>query len=500
MLPLAPIILLIRLATRGTSTGSSSGSGFSATGRAVLWVFGVMSWVGCLLLTLAAIGDWSRERTWERVEIVAVFVSIDVVFGAGLFLAWPILRALARRGTPKLVYYLAHASLIFPLTGETYAGATLLAGIALAHRGRVTKKEVRWLESRLKREQRHLGTFGAAYALIEALKAKRADDKKRRLVALEHAQRARTLFGTLTYFSPRAIPPGVLRFAYEYLALDDARQAHWSAMLLAEKGQATTVVRALASWVREQAGEPAKPYEKRARRRLASPIVERLFSRPKESQPPSGAAEAHALLIRDYDALVRGRAVSPRSSLNVLMLLDTFLHPEYPDTLLPEDIRGDEALVASIHEEVALSLRDVFARTGVPLFALKNIGPVSARVYEALETSLLEEMQSALDRVNEHKKLAYRRDPFAEWLEVAYLRGLYRRIEYTLGPDALARVWKPFAYAYCNLGVLLSETWPRRRPLAFSVFRLLSVEAHRFQDQQQAQQQLHNMTVTSGVQ
>jgi len=501
MLPIGPIVLLVRAlssASSGTSTSAGSKS-FSGTSRAVFWIMGLVGWATMILLTMLIASDCIASRAWHDVAWLASFALLDVVGACGLFFAWPILRAIARRGRPTLVYRLAHLSLIFPWTGETYAGATLLAGIAFAHRGAVTKKEVAWLQSRLEKETRFLGTFGAAYALIEALKAKRARDKHRTRAAVEHAQRARTLFGTLTYMSPRAIPKGVLRFAYEYLALDDARLGHWGGVLLAPKSDATTVVRALGGWVRDREDEKPKPWEIRARKKLASPVVEGLFTRPKESTAPKDATEARAHLARDYHALLRGEPLGPRASLNLLALLDMFTHPEYPETLLPEEIRSDEALVDSIHDDLARSLQDAFLRIGVPIYALKNIGPISARVYQGLEAALLDELKTALDRCNEHKKLQHRRDAFAEWLEVSYVRAVYRRVEFTLGPEAAARVWRPFAYGYCNLGVLLSETWPRSRPLAFAIFRVLSLEAHRFKDEEQARQQLHNMTVTSGV-
>jgi hypothetical protein len=166
---------------------------------------------------------------------------------------------------------------------------------------------------------------------------------------------------------------------------------------------------------------------------------------------------------------------------------------------LPEDIRADAELVASIHDEVARSLSEAFVRTGLPIFALQNIGPVSARVYQFLESALLEEMQVALDRVHEHAKLQLRRDPYTEWLEVSYVRSVYRRIEYTLGPDAKGRVWRAFDYGYGSLGVLLSETWPRMRPLAFAVFKVLSLEARQFKDHDEVERQLRNMTITGGV-
>ena len=68
-----------------------------------------------------------------------------------------------------------------------------------------------------------------------------------------------------------------------------------------------------------------------------------------------------------------------------------------------------------------------------------------------------------------------------------------------LGTPAAAEIYPRFVHLYCNVGVELSERFPRMRPLAHAVFKCLSGEALRFQDAENVSQQAHNMHVTSGV-
>lgn len=417
------------------------------------------------------------------------------------FFAWPILHALARRGHVKLAYRLAHLVLLFPSTGETYSGACLLALVALARRGDVTAEERKWVKERLRKESRHLGTYATACALHLLLEARAARDEGRLGEAQELTHRARILLGTVTYVSDRGVPAPVRKIVFELLGLDDARLGRWGSLEIAPEKALTPLARVLRAWTRERMmNKPVEPKIARLRRRLASPVLDKLFERREEAPAPETPRAMWARARRDFQVIARGGSIGPRNILNMLVRFDLMTHPEFPETILPEAIRSDEELVASIHDEIAAALGDVVLREGAPLFAMKGYGPVSARVYQRVEAALLGEMDRKLRLLDERTKTGQRGyGPFEDWLEASEIRSLYRRIEMALGPDAVANVYPHFAFTYCNLGVMFSETQPRMRPLAHAIFKCLSGEAIRFEDQENITQQAHNMKVTAGA-
>jgi hypothetical protein len=427
-------------------------------------------------------------------------VSLLLIIGCAFFFAWPILRWLARRGRPKLVYYLAHASLLFPRTGETYAGATLLAALALAHRGNLTRAELDWVSHRLVKQKATLGVFGAAYAMVQALQARLARDEGRQADAAMFAERARILFGTLTYVSELALPKGVETVVYEYLALDDCRCGMWGVLEIAPEKRVSTIVRAFRGWAREHLGMGEKDKKAaRARKRVASPLVESLYARPTEARPPADAREAHVRACRDFLALQQGRPIGPRATMNMLTTFDVLTHPEASSTLIPEAIRGDEAMVEALHEELAATLAAAILPRGAPIFSMDGYGPISARVYQRLEADVRSALSRALDELVDLAERKERQDAAVEWLLVSRARAAYRKLEFTLGPDAAAQCWPQMRYAYGKFGVLLSETIPRRRPLAHAVFKCLAREAERFNDAESLARERNNMEVTRGV-
>ena len=491
--------------SRGGAARTVETARTARTWRATLWWLLFLGWVLLSVLTLAA--------TLSLLQHDAVVTSADLlgltwmlaVVGVGLsafVLAWPILRALARRGWAKLVYRLAHAVLLFPNTGETYSGACLLALLALAHRGDVTAEERDWVKARLRKETRHLGTYATACALHLLLEARAARDDGRLREAHELVHRARIVLGTVTYVSDRGVPAPVRKIVWELLGLDDARLGRWGSLEIAPEAALTPLAYVLRAWTRERLmDKPSETKTARVRRRLRSSAIEKLFARPETAPPPREEARAvWARARRDFLVLARGGSIGPRSMMNLLVRFDLVTHPEFPETILPEAIRSDEELVASIHDDIAGALTEVVLREGAPLFALKAYGPISARVYQRVEAELFGEMDRTLRRLDERTKAGRRGDgPFEEWLEASQIRSLYRRIEMALGPEAAANVYPHFAFTYCNLGVMLSETQPRMRPLAHAIFKCLSGEATQFDDKENIKQQEHNMKVTAGA-
>jgi hypothetical protein len=505
---MGPLIgIVIALAIRGL-LASRNGKGRSApttaqSGRPMLWGLLLLGWIGftiyavtCTLMLL----DVGAVVTLPAVLRCAFELAVTGAGACVLFLAWPILRRLARGGRPKLVYYLAQCALLFPRTGETHSGASLLALLALAHRGNVTKDELDWVQARLRKETHYLGTYATACALHLALRARLAADAEDLARSQEWSQHARIVLGTITYVSDNGVPDGVRQVAYELLGLDDARLGRWGSLEIAPEKSLTPLARVLRGWTRERLmDKPAEPKVARLRRRLATPTLDELFNRPREFSAPGGVDEVSLRVRRHFVTLVRGGAIGPRHILNLLGALDALLHPKFKETLLPAAVRDDDEIVTQIHEEVARTLAGPIAREGAPLFAMNGYGPISARVYQQVEAQLLGEMERALANLDARTAARVRNDPFSEWLEASYVRSVYRRLEHCLGPEAAAHVWPHFAFSYGRLGVRLSETSPRMRPLAYAVFKCLSGEAVRFDDKENIKQQAHNMTVTSGV-
>ena len=461
------------------------------TGRQVLWAVLLLAWIAGATWTLAA--ALAREP-----RFAAIGLPLASVGAAVLFFAFPILRALARRGHPRLVYRLAHLSLVFAIAGEAYSGACLLALLALAPRGGVTREELDFVRTRLAKETYHAGAFATASALLLLLEARVARSEGRHADAASLWEKGRTLLGTVTYVSERAVPRPALAIAYELLGLDDAGRGRWGTLELAPDQALTPVSKILRGWARERLmKQPPVPKIDRLRRRAASPVLDALFARrsePEEAEPTDEQLWERAR--RDYVVLLRGGSTGPRRIINLLATFDVMLHPRFERTALPPEMRDDEEAVASIHDDVASALTGPLAREGAPLFAMKAYGPISARVYQNVETALLGEMERALDALDARMKHGDRLDATGEWLEASYVRAVYRKIQMTLGSDAGARVWPRFVFSYCGLGVDLSENEPRIRPLAYAIFNCLHGEAVRLEDEDNVRQQAHNMRVT----
>jgi hypothetical protein len=510
VIPIGPIVVIgIRLLAGRGLPGIQNGTPQMARSWR-LTLYGLLS-VAWGILAVVLYG-WSQElaspnHARSRGDLILLPIALGVVFGASvLFFSWPILRRLVRRlHRPKLVYYLAHLCLICPFTGEAYAGASLLALLALAHRGNVKKEELDWFQARLSKERRHLGTYATACALHQMLTARIARDERRFEEADVLTQRARTLLVTTTYLSSPAIPKGVRKLAYELIALDNARRGQWGMLEGAFPGDLTPLARVIrAFWYaiagRSSSNERERKAVERFRRKLKSPILDRLYARSERVEPEPTTAEAvWTRSCGTLKALLLGETVPPRAAQNMLAAFDVLLDPSCPATVLPEAIRDDDELVDFAHEEIAKALVHPVLRIDAPLHAMPAHGPISARVYQDAETALSGEVDRALAMVTERLERGERLDPFSEWCQVSHVRSAYHRLGTTIGPHAVAQIWPNLVYVYCKLGVDLSEKYPRMRPLAHAVFRSLWCDATRFEDRTNIDQQLHNMNVTAGV-
>lgn len=472
--------------------------------RSALWTVALILWLSLsfvMTITIVVLFTTSAGAISRTTQLVAA--SMIVVMGAGaaaLFFAWPLLRRLARRGHPKVVYYLAHIAPVFPKTGETYSGACLLALLALAHRGSVTKDELEWVRTRIGKETWHLGTYATACALHVALQARLAANENRTSEAEEKRRLARILLGTVTYASESGAPKPVRQLVWELLGLEDASLGHWGSLDVPPEKLLTPLARVLRDWVRDRLmNKPASPDLERRRRRFASPVLDDLFERPREVPPPESPAEMWSQARRNFATLMRGGSIGTRHALNVLATFDLLLHPQFEGTLLPPTVREDEELTNLVHDEIAKALTGPIARECPPLFAMNAYGPISARVYQQVETLLLSEMERAFVALEHRANAGLRQDAFSEWMEASYVRSVFRRVEMALGPDVAARVWPDFVHWYGNFGVQLSETAPHRRVLAHTIFKALSGDAVRFGDEANVKQQEHNVIVTSGV-
>lgn len=507
MLPIAPIVLLLRLLAERRSGGQALGGGEVENGRYLLWSFVLLGWCCLLLFGAVAAIDFVIHETPEKLRSAALLFGIALVFAPPLLFPFPLLHRLARTGHHRLVYYLAHLFVVFAKRGETHAAASLLSGLALAYRGGATRSELEWLLRRISTNQGILGTAGAAYAVYGALSANLSRREGRRAEADDLAQTARILLGTMTYLSPIGAPKPVMKIAFELLGCDDARRGHWGALLLAPWEQCTKTLRIFRAYVKTRL-EKSDDNTREVQRALAlakkskSPFVEALFARVDEPPPPSTVNEARQRAVQTYLSLARNEAVGPRTVVNMLATFDVVTHPEFPENVLSDEVKADPEAIDAFHESVADALAAPIAKNLiVPLYALapRGFGPVSARVYQKVETALFGELERAIRAIDERCDHHLRRDPFGEWLEVSQVRSIYRRIRATLGDDAARHVWPVFCRGYCRLGVQLSETWPRMRPLAHAVFKVLHSEAVRFEDAANIEQQAHNVAVTSGL-
>lgn len=498
--PPPTLILTVFLLVGAMARGLNARSRVSPIqGRSFLWLLAVGGWAVAIVVSFASIPEGASPielaRGWLRTGLIAAT-------GIGLlFFAWHPLAWLTRLGRPKLVHGLARGVLLFGYTDETHAGACLLAGLALAHRGNATREERAWLLAALERETRLLGTHATAYAVYLALEARAARDEGRGEQADLLAEQARLVLGTVTYFSPAAVRDVVRRCVYELLTLIEASRGMWGQVMGSPKELLPKAARLVRTWADERLKPPAEgalaKTRKKRTERTGSPHLDALFARKPEESEELTAADGYARACAIHRALVAGRAVGPRRVIFMLAVFDMLLHPEFPETALPEEVRKDEPLLESVYDEIAESIATTLVLQPVPFFALDRPGVISARVYQRLEAKLLNELSSALDALNERYRQGVRASLHEELLETARVRGIYRRIEQCFGAEAVARYLPILVECYGNFAVGLSETWPRRRPLAYSVFNVLHGEARRFQHPGYVALQQKNMNVTS---
>jgi hypothetical protein len=487
------VIFLVMLAFRELAKQRNRARGRYAPGtswRRIAWgVAVVCSLTSALILLLTFFAP--------HPELLAFFVLATP--GVLLVSAAPILSRFARLGRPRTAFVLAHVLFVFGRTDETFSGAVLFAALAIAHRGAPAPGEIEWLRSRLVRSKRAYGVFGCACAVVHLLEARAARDAGRSADAEEASLRARAILGTLTYTSNAATTRTVKRLTNELLALLHSSRGEWAHVSTLPDEGVNSLALALRGYANERlAGAPRSEKTSRARRRVGARTIDELFARP----PPSQSAPIDDVLVRGraaFLALGRGEPVGFNSRMMMLVAFDALLSPEFERTAIPADARANADLVAAMQEEAASAITALLLANPPPIGALGRFGPVSARVHQKLESALFDELSRVVSGLRERAKQHWRYDPYREWVDVSMTRVAFRKIEQTFGPAASAQVWPSYAHAYCNLGVQLSETEPRRRPLAHAVFESLRRDAERYGDKAQLEQQRHNTRVTAGI-
>lgn len=502
-MPALPIVWAIILLIRALNGRSKAGS---LKGTTLAWGALVCTWGIAMCVSAVPLLDTPAGKHPPEVLLRALGQTtlLGVVGGGFLFFPWPLLVRLARLGRPKLVYVLAHVCLLFAFSAETRAGACLLAGLALAHRGNTTKAERDWLLSRLQTDERLLGAHATAFALYLALESRAAKDEGNAKASFALAEQSRLVLGTVTYFAQAAVPAGVLREVYELLSLFEAARGQWGGIMGSPVGLLGPTAHALRDWADEQFGPPpgdGAPPVKRKRPRKATGVaqLDALFARTRDERESYSAVEAYAMACGIHRELLRGEPVGPRRVLVMLSVYDVLLHPECPETILPEDVRKDEALLESVYDDIADSIAKSLVHHPAPLCALSQPGIVSARVYQRLESMLTNELTSALTALRERHQYGVRTSLHEELLETSRVRGIYRRFEQCFGTQAVAQYLPSLVQGYGNFGVSLSETVPRRRPLAYALFNVLHGEARRFQHADYIMLYSRNMNATSAI-
>jgi hypothetical protein len=497
------IVLLVRLLVRvGQAKQGKAAPIVRADPRSVLWgLVAVAGLVAALPLGIALLGG-VIDRPSPRSAAALLLLVAAVVGGVLAYRwTWSLLHPVARRGRHRLVYYLAQLSPLFVSSGGTHGGGLLLSAMALAYRPSCTEAERAFVARRLARERPGGAAFGAALAMWHALEARAARDAGDAARALELEECAWSLFGTITYMSARATPLPVRRVAEEYLALDSARRGQWGGIEATTTFHARTSTparRAMVAYLNEKLKRRERdPSDARVLAKLASPVIDRLFARePREEKLDVTGARAWA--TRTYVALVGREPVSARAAVAMLSIYDSLLHPACPDTLLPPEVRDDEALVASVQDAVADSLAEVLAPVGVPFAAMTRYGPISARVHARLEMHLLQDLDRSLKQLDERYRAGTRLDARSDWLDASLVRARYRRVQYTLGDAGATRVLQGVAFSYGNLGVAMTAKPPLRRPLSHAIFNVLYGEARRCGNQASMALQSRNMKITEG--
>ncbi len=491
------VFLLMRFLIAGRARGGARGRTRRATetpGSSWLqyaWAFFVGGSIVGGLLSVALPSELSLSTLAWTVCIASP--------ACALCSAVPVLRALARLGRPRLVHVLAHVLLVFPRTGETRAGATLLAALAIAHRGPSTPEERAWLREGLNRETRTFGAFACACAILELIEARAARDEGRAEASNEATSRAGAILGTLTTASPAAASRLVRRLTVELLASLEAERGEWGYLAdLPEKGAAPWMT-ALRGYFEERlAGRQPSPRTERARRRARSPVIEAVFARER-GRPALPAGEMIARGRAAFLAMSRGEPVGVQAKMWMLIAFDALMSPQYEGTVIPVEARADMELVGALQDEVADTLASLIAPHPPPICALAVFGPISARVHQKLESILFDRFSRMAAGLRERVKEGWRHDAVREWTDASTSRLAFRQIERALGHAAAARVWPEYARAYGNLGVLLSETLPRRRPLAHAVFVSVRRDATRFGDSEIAAHHARNARLTKGL-
>lgn len=482
----------------GQPTKGGSPSIVASTGRGLLWGLAVLE----LFVQTIVVVAFALARNGPGLPTTAVLSALLLFGVAALFFPFECLRPLARRGWVKTVYYAAHFSLIFGRTGETYAGASLLATLALAYRGDASEDELGWVRVRLAKERRAFGAFATAHAVLLLLEARADERDGRSAQASERRLQSRALLGTVSYMGSGA-PRAVRRLAFELLALDSARNAQWG--MLREPGTRfpAPARRALRAWVRETFLEEKPSWlDRRARKRLASPALEALHAR--STSPLREHAEARPIAADVYAALARGEAVPPRMTLLMLQVFDVLLSPEAEGSLIPPEQRDDQAFIDAMVESIASAVFEAVRIQGVPIYTLEDLGPVSCRVYAKLEAALSDDLLRLLSWLEARiEDLEARRcvlnPPLQEWHMASQVRALFRRYERTLGEAAANQVFNRYLVVQSAFAARLSDTWPRIRPLAYAMFHSLQLDAVRYGDRN-AEMMASNMKITRGVQ
>ncbi|MEO8878158.1 MAG: hypothetical protein ABI461_21375 [Polyangiaceae bacterium] len=466
--------------------------------RAVLWSVLVGLWVFGFSMLWIALVALEAHRTLSSLAVVVLIWAALTPSAIALSFPWLIVDRLTKRANFKLNYYVTHFLLVFPRVGEPYGAACLAAALTLARRGSPTRAELDWIDVRLAKETRALGLFATAFGFVQALEARLARDQNRRSDADAFRERARIVFGTVTYLSPAAAPAVVRKLASEFLTLDAARRGEWSAVETVEQRDLSPTTLAIRGWLRKNLLKRDEKETRASRSAAKLPIAVRLATRG-NVEPQLDTDAAFARMSRDYVALMKREALPPRAIMNLLHGLDLFFDPRSPATRLGPDLLNDESACAEIADNIADAVFAPLQARGAPVFAMRVHGAISARVYQKLETYVMNELKSALAATRDRTVRLMRGTNREEWLEVSKVRALYRRIEYTLGPAAAGSFAQAMYFNYGNFGVMLSESLPRRRPLAFAVFHCLRNEANRFQNSDALARENKNMTVTCRV-
>jgi hypothetical protein len=436
-------------------------------------------------------------RDPEAAVVNGIIFLIVESCGFLFFFPWVALMNVAKGGNPRRAYYFAHALRFSYPSAEPYGAACFSAALAIARRGAPTRQELDWIQKRLLKETRALGLFGAALGLTQALEGRLAKDEGRQPDAEDFRERARIVFGTITYLSNAAVPRAVRIFTNDYLALDSAARGEWGAIESVEQRSLSQTTRALRGWLRKNLLKSDAKVDWRTRWAAKSPIGEELAQRA-DREPKEIQTEAlFARMNRDYVALLKGERLPPRAMMNLLQALDLFFDSRSPVCRLSPELVADEEALSEIGNAIADGVFEALRSRGVPIFALKTHGAISARVYQKLESAVMGELNAAMASVRERTVRFMRGTNRDEWLEVSRVRALYRRVETTLGTPAAGSLANALLFNYGNFGVMLSESIPRRRPLAHAVFHVLRNEAGRFNHIDALARENKNMVVTS---